>query len=154
MKRVKSSHFSNYSQIFFTQNLIIKSHWSIGTSSTHMLPTQKHSMFTVLKWVFPLASGLLTYGSRDLFSNPLDHYLTLGQQVMSWLLELQEVPISPQRLSSCSYQQANHQKTGALHRAWNKQHPHLDALCIPRYYLHYNQPERLHCKFLRRINVN
>ena len=40
--------------------------------------------------VFPLASGLLAHGrSRDFFSTPLDHYFTLGQQ----LLELQEVPI-------------------------------------------------------------
>ena len=38
------------------------------------------------------------------FSTPLDHYLTLGQQVVFQLLELQEMPISPQRLSSRSYQ--------------------------------------------------
>ena len=55
--------------------------------------------------VFPLASGLLTHGrSRDFFCTPLGHYLTLGQQVVFQSLELQEVPISPQRLSSRSCQ--------------------------------------------------
>ena len=45
--------------------------------------------------MFPLASRLLTHGrSRDFFSTPLDHYLTLGQQVVFQSLELQEVPIS------------------------------------------------------------
>ena len=54
--------------------------------------------------MFPLASGLLTHGrSRDFPCTPLDHYLTLGQQVVFQSLELQEVPISPQRLSSSSF---------------------------------------------------
>ena len=92
-------------------------------------------------------SGLLTHGrSKDFFGTPLDHYLTLGQQVVFQSLELQGVPISPQRLSSRSYQQVN-QSLGshpskADHRACNKQHPHSDALCNPRSYLHDNRPER------------
>ena len=51
---------------------------------------------------------------RDFFNTPLDHYLTLGQQVVFQSLKLQEVPISPQRLSSRSYQQVNHQKSWGL----------------------------------------
>ena len=49
--------------------------------------------------------------SRDFFSTPLDHYLTLGQQVVFQSLKLQEVPIFPQRLMSRFYQQVNHQRT-------------------------------------------
>ena len=67
--------------------------------------------------VFPPASRLLTcVRSRDFSSTPLDHYLILGQQVVFQPLELQKVPISPQRLSSLSYQQVNYQRTWALNR--------------------------------------
>ena len=66
--------------------------------------------------MFPLASRLLTHGrSRDFFSSPLDHYLILGQQVVFQSLELQEVRISPQRLSSRSYQQVNASKNLGSH---------------------------------------
>ena len=40
---------------------------------------------------------------RDFSSTPLDHYLTLGQKAVFQSLELQEVPMSLQRLSSYLY---------------------------------------------------
>ena len=55
-------------------------------------------------------------------STPLDHYLTHGQQVVFQSLELQEVPISPQKLSSRSYQQnLGSHLSKADHRVRNKQ---------------------------------
>ena len=99
--------------------------------------------------VFPLASRVLTHRrSRDFSSISLDHDLSHGQQVVFQSLELQEVPISPQRLSSCFYQQVNHRKTWALTQvklttgACNMQHFLSDALCISRSYLRNNLPER------------
>ena len=50
----------------------------------------------------------------DFFSTPLDHHLNLGQQVVFQSLELQEVPISLQRLLSHSYQRVNLQKAEAV----------------------------------------
>ena len=125
-------------------------HW--GTGRYLMNWIQVVSLFLEVgeSPVFPLASRLLTHGrSRDCPSTPLDHYLTLGQQVVFQSLELKEVPISPQRLSSCSCQQVNHQReTQALTqvgwpRACNRQHPHSDALCIPRSYLHDNHAHNM-----------
>ena len=55
--------------------------------------------------VSPLASRVLTHRrSWDFSSIPLDRDLSHGQQVVFQSLELQEVPISPQRLSSRSCQ--------------------------------------------------
>ena len=51
---------------------------------------------------------------KDFSSIALDHYLTLFQQVVFQLLELQEVPISPTKVVIQRYQQVNHQKTWAL----------------------------------------
>ena len=63
-----------------------------------------------------LISGVPFYQWPNNNDSPLDRYLILGQQVVFWSLELQEVPISTQRLSSCPYQQDNHQKTWAFTR--------------------------------------
>ena len=59
------------------------------------------SPFIVQKWgnpqYFP-SLQLLTHGRyKDFYSIPLDHYLTLGQQVVHQSLEFQELPTSPQR---------------------------------------------------------
>ena len=53
---------------------------------------------------FHLPPGFWPMGGLGMLHTPLDHYLTLGQQVVFQSLELQEVPISPQRLSSRSCQ--------------------------------------------------
>ena len=76
----------------------------------------RNNHFSVQRWdnpqCFRLPPGFWPHWrSRDFSGTPLDHCLTLGQQVMFLSLELQEVPVFPQRLSSHSYQQADHWRT-------------------------------------------
>ena len=99
--------------------------------------------------MFWLASGLLTHGrSRDLFSTHLTitspfstgcvsvagitGVANLPTKAVVSCLALTSKLIIRIYLCSCP--------SKADHRACNKQHPHSDALCIPRSYSHDNGP--------------